>query len=147
MLGQLTKLFSNISLRSFECTATRFMSSSQAGSPFWPTYDPLLLHHLKGPHIKKRPNKNPLVYKSLSAGVVLRTLVRKPRKPNSANRKCVLVKLSNGKEMQAYIPGEGHNLQEHSRVLVEYKPLRDVPGVKLRCVRGARDLQHVIKKK
>nr|CAI5849756.1 unnamed protein product [Callosobruchus analis] len=44
-------------------------------------------------------------------GVVLRTLIKKPKKPNSANRKCVLVRLSNGKEMVAYIPGIGHNLQ------------------------------------
>ena len=49
--------------------------------------------------------------------------------------------------MQAYVPGEGHNLQEHSVVLVKFHPLSDVPGVKLRCVRGARDLPHVIKKK
>ena len=76
------------------------------GSPFWPKYDALTLHHLKGPHVKKRPNKNPLIDRPFTKGVVIRTIIRKPRKPNSANRKCVLVKLSNGKEMQAYVPGE-----------------------------------------
>ena len=147
MLGSLTKLFSNISLKPFT-TSTNFMSSTiNQGSPFWPKYDHLLVSHLKGKHTKKRPNKNPLVDRPKSAGVVIRTLIRKPRKPNSANRKCVLVKVSNGKELQAYVPGEGHNLQEHSRVLVQYYRLRDVPGVKLRCLRGARDLAHVIKKK
>lgn len=79
-------------------------------------------------------------------GVVIRTVIRKPKKPNSANRKCVLVKLTNGKEMQAFVPGEGHNLQEHSIVLVKWHPLRDCTGVKLRCIRGARDLAHVVKK-
>ena len=76
--------------------------------------------------------------------MVLRTLVRKPKKPNSANRKCVVVKLSSGKEIQAYVPGEGHNLQEHSVVLVRQWKQRDT-GVKLRCIRGARDLAHVVK--
>ena len=66
--------------------------------------------HEKGPHIKKRPSTNPLGAPMLK-GVVLKTLIRKPKKPNSANRKCALVRLSNGKEMVAFIPGEGHNLQ------------------------------------
>ena len=115
-------------------------------SPFWPKYDPIEARHLKGLHEKVRPNKNPLVDRPISKGVVIRTLIRKPRKPNSANRKCVLVKLSNGKEETAFVPGEGHNLQEHSQVLVKYHNLRDVPGVKLRCIRGALDLPHVVKK-
>lgn len=115
-------------------------------SPFWPGYDALLMHHLKGKHVRRRPNINPLPTKPYTKGVVLRTLVRKPKKPNSANRKCVLVKLSDGREMQAYVPGEGHNLQEHSVVLVKWYPCKDVSGVKLRCVRGARDLPHVVKK-
>lgn len=80
-------------------------------------------------------------------GVVIRPLIKKPRKPNSANRKCVLLRLSTGKEMTAYIPGEGHNLQEHNTVLVKIARLRDTPGVKLKCIRGAYDLPHVIKRK
>ena len=117
-----------------------------ASSPFWPKYDPLEAKHLRGVPEKVRPNKNPLVDRPISKGVVIRTLIRKPRKPNSANRKCVLVKLSNGKEETAFVPGEGHNLQEHSQVLVRYYRLRDVPGVKLRCIRGALDLPHIVKK-
>lgn len=76
----------------------------------------------------------------------MRTLIKKPKKPNSANRKCVLVRLSNGKEMVAYVPGIGHNLQEHNIVLCQVGRLKDCPGVKIRCVRGKFDLGHVIKK-
>ncbi len=103
----------------------------------------------QGPHIPKRvPKKNPLGEGvPFARGVVLRTLVKKPKKPNSANRKCVLVRLSrSGKELTAYVPGEGHNLQEHNTVLLHVRNLRDVPGVKTRCVRGKYDLQHVVKK-
>jgi len=78
-------------------------------------------------------------------GVVLKTVIKKPKKPNSANRKCVLVRLSNGKEATAYVPGEGHNLQEHNIVLIRCGRLQDVPGVKLKCIRGKYDLPHVIK--
>ncbi|XP_014240432.1 40S ribosomal protein S12, mitochondrial [Cimex lectularius] len=106
----------------------------------------LLQMHKTGPHFKNRPNKNPLDGKPFAKGVVLKTLIKKPKKPNSANRKCVLVRLSNGKEMVAYIPGIGHNLQEHNIVLVKVGRLQDVPGVKIRCVRGKYDLGHVIKK-
>ncbi len=78
-------------------------------------------------------------------GVVLKTLIKKPKKPNSANRKCVRVRLSNGVETTAYIPGEGHNLQEHNIVLVRGGRVQDLPGVKLKCVRGKYDLAHVKK--
>ncbi|XP_021341924.1 28S ribosomal protein S12, mitochondrial-like isoform X2 [Mizuhopecten yessoensis] len=80
-------------------------------------------------------------------GLVLKAIVKKPKKPNSASRKCVRVKLSNGIETTAYVPYEGHNLQEHSIVLLKGGRLQDVPGVKLCCVRGKYDLPHVIKKK
>nr|XP_056713166.1 28S ribosomal protein S12, mitochondrial [Euleptes europaea] len=79
--------------------------------------------------------------------VVLKTLIRKPKKPNSANRKCARVRLSTGKEAICFIPGEGHNLQEHSIVLVEGGRTQDLPGVKLKVVRGKYDCAHVIKKK
>ena len=79
-------------------------------------------------------------------GVILRLLVRKPRKPNSANRKCCKVRLSNGKEIIAYIPGEGHNLQEHNVVLIEGKGRQDLPQVHHKVVRGALDCAHVVKK-
>lgn len=61
--------------------------------------------HKKGPHVKKRNKRRPLDGKPFAKGVVLKTLIKKPKKPNSANRKCVLVKLSTGKEMVAYVPG------------------------------------------
>uniref|UniRef100_A0A8B9R9E9 Small ribosomal subunit protein uS12m n=1 Tax=Astyanax mexicanus TaxID=7994 RepID=A0A8B9R9E9_ASTMX len=79
--------------------------------------------------------------------VVLKTLIKKPKKPNSANRKCARVRLSNGKEVVAFIPGEGHNLQEHHVVLVEGGRTQDLPGVKVKIVRGKYDCAHVVKKK
>ncbi|XP_019719461.1 small ribosomal subunit protein uS12m [Hippocampus comes] len=79
--------------------------------------------------------------------VVLKTMIRKPKKPNSANRKCARVRLSNGKEAVAFIPGEGHNLQEHNVVLVQGGRTQDLPGVKLTIVRGKYDCAHVVKKK
>ncbi|XP_028039597.1 40S ribosomal protein S12, mitochondrial [Bombyx mandarina] len=103
--------------------------------------------HRTGPHIKKRKSRNPLNGNPFAKGVVLKTVIKKPKKPNSANRKCVLVRLSNGKEMVSYIPGIGHNLQEHNVVLVRVGRLKDCPGVKLKCVRGKHDLSHVIKQK
>ncbi|XP_039757051.1 40S ribosomal protein S12, mitochondrial [Pararge aegeria] len=103
--------------------------------------------HRTGPHIKKRKSRNPLNGHPFAKGVVLKTLIKKPKKPNSANRKCVLVRLSSGREMVAYIPGIGHNLQEHNIVLVRVGRVKDCPGVKLKCVRGKFDLPHVIKQK
>jgi small subunit ribosomal protein S12 len=72
-------------------------------------------------------------------GVVLWTGVRTPRKPNSAWRAVDRVRLSNGFEVTAYIPGEGHNVQEHSVVLVRGGRVRDLPGVRYHVVRGTRD--------
>jgi len=62
-----------------------------------------------------------------------------PKKPNSALRKIARVRLSNGKEITAYIPGEGHNLQEHSIVLVRGGRVRDLPGVRYHIIRGTLD--------
>lgn len=102
--------------------------------------------HRTGP-IRKETNKTKIIDGNpFSKGVVLRTLIKKPRKPNSGNRKCVLVRLSTGKDMVAYVPGVGHNLQEHNVVLCRVARLRDTPGVKLKCIRGAYDLPHVIKR-
>jgi len=66
-----------------------------------------------------------------------------PRKPNSAMRKVARIKLSNGSEITGYIPGEGHNLQEHSTVLVRGGKVKDLPGVRYHIVRGALDTQGV----
>jgi small subunit ribosomal protein S12 len=69
--------------------------------------------------------------------MIVRTMT--PKKPNSALRKIARVRLSNGREVTVYIPGEGHNLQEHSIVLVRGGRIRDLPGVRYHVVRGARD--------
>lgn len=102
--------------------------------------------HKTGPFFKKRKKPRPTDGNPQMKGVVLKTFVKKPKKPNSANRKCVRVRLSNGREAIAYIPGEGHNLQEHSIVLVRPENVQDLPGVRLACIRGKYDLGHVIKK-
>ena len=72
-------------------------------------------------------------------GVCLQVTTRTPKKPNSALRKIARVRLSNGKEITAYIPGEGHNLQEHSIVLVRGGRVRDLPGVRYHIIRGPLD--------
>jgi small subunit ribosomal protein S12 len=77
----------------------------------------------------------------------LRVLIRKPRKPNSAQRKVAKLKLTNGKIITAYIPGEGHDLREHNMVLVRGGRVRDLPGIKYKCVRGKFDLKPVAGRK
>lgn len=72
-------------------------------------------------------------------GVVLRTFVRDPKKPNSANRTCARVKLTNGIEVTCYVPGKGMDIQEHSNVLVRGGRTPDLPGVRYKVIRGARD--------
>ena len=95
----------------------------------------------------RKPRK-PKVYKSKARalhscpqrrGVCLQVTTRTPKKPNSALRKVARVRLSNGEEVTAYIGGEGHNLQEHSIVLVEGGRVPDLPGVRYHVVRGALD--------
>lgn len=76
-------------------------------------------------------------------GVCLQVKTMTPKKPNSALRKIARVRLSNGKEITAYIPGEGHNLQEHSIVLVRGGRVRDLPGVRYHIIRGVLDTQGV----
>jgi small subunit ribosomal protein S12 len=80
-------------------------------------------------------------------GVVLQVRTQTPKKPNSALRKVARVRLSNKKEVTAYIPGEGHNLQEHSVVLIKGGKVQDLPGIKYTIVRGALDLTGVDKRK
>lgn len=76
-------------------------------------------------------------------GVCTRVYTTTPKKPNSALRKVARVRLSNGVEVTAYIPGEGHNLQEHSIVLVRGGRVKDLPGVRYHIVRGSLDAQGV----
>jgi small subunit ribosomal protein S12 len=76
-------------------------------------------------------------------GVCMKVYTTTPKKPNSALRKVAKVRLSNGNEVIAYIPGEGHNLQEHSIVLVRGGRVKDLPGVRYHIVRGTLDTQGV----
>jgi small subunit ribosomal protein S12 len=80
-------------------------------------------------------------------GVCLQVTTRTPKKPNSALRKIARVRLTNGQEVTAYIGGEGHNLQEHSVVLVKGGRVRDLPGVRYHIVRGALDSTGVDKRR
>lgn len=76
-------------------------------------------------------------------GVCIRVTTTTPKKPNSAQRKIARVRLTNGMETTAYIPGEGHNLQEHSVVLIRGGRVKDLPGVRYHIVRGKLDAQGV----
>ncbi|KAG0680379.1 37S ribosomal protein S12, mitochondrial [Pichia californica] len=93
---------------------------------------------------KDRPTKSPHLQNCpIKKGVVLRVMILKPKKPNSAQRKAARVRLSNGEVVSAYIPGIGHNCQEHSVVYVRGGRSQDLPGVKYHLVRGAVDLAGV----
>ena len=96
--------------------------------------------------IRKGRTSNTKVSKSIALGsspqkrgVCVRVYTATPKKPNSAMRKVARVRLTNGKEVNAYIGGEGHNLQEHSIVLVRGGRVKDLPGVRYHIVRGALD--------
>jgi small subunit ribosomal protein S12 len=89
--------------------------------------------------VKKRSKAPVLDACPQKRGVCLVVRTMTPKKPNSALRKIARVRLSNGKEITAYIPGEGHNLQEHSIVLVRGGRVRDLPGVKYHIIRGVLD--------
>jgi len=89
---------------------------------------------LKRPDLEKCPQRK---------GVCLQVMTRTPKKPNSALRKIARVRLTNGREITAYIPGEGHNLQEHSIVLVRGGRVRDLPGVRYHIIRGTLDASGV----
>jgi len=92
----------------------------------------------KAPDMKRCPQKR---------GVCTRVYTTTPKKPNSAQRKVARVKLANGQEVTAYIPGEGHNLQEHSVVMIRGGKVRDLPGVKYHIIRGVLDTQGVAARK
>lgn len=89
-----------------------------------------LKHKSKSPALDSCPQRR---------GVCTRVYTTTPKKPNSALRKVARVRLTNQKEVNAYIPGEGHNLQEHSIVLIRGGRIKDLPGVRYHIVRGALD--------
>ncbi len=93
-------------------------------------------------------NKVPALEKQpLKRGVCVKVYTTTPKKPNSALRKVARVRLSNGFEVTAYIPGEGHNLQEHSVVLLRGGRVKDLPGVRYHILRGNLDTQGVANRK
>lgn len=89
--------------------------------------------------IKSKPKNPALKGNPQKRGVCTRVYTTTPKKPNSAMRKVARVRLVNGIEVTAYIPGEGHNLQEHSIVLIRGGRVRDLPGVRYKIIRGAYD--------
>lgn len=94
--------------------------------------------------VQRRRTKSPVLDACpQKRGVCLIVKTMTPKKPNSALRKVARVRLSNGKEITAYIPGEGHNLQEHSIVLIRGGRVRDLPGVRYHILRGALDASGV----
>ena len=103
----------------------------------------------------RKPRKRPVTKSDVPAlqacpqkrGVCTRVYTTTPKKPNSALRKVARVRLSSGVEVTAYIPGVGHNLQEHSMVLVRGGRVRDLPGVRYKIIRGALDTQGVKNRK
>lgn len=110
-----------------------------------PTINQLIRKPRKSPRIK---SKSPALQGNpQKRGVCTRVYTTTPRKPNSALRKVAKVRLSNGQEVIAYIPGEGHNLQEHSMVLLRGGLVKDLPGVRYHIVRGTLDTQGVDKRR
>lgn len=117
----------------------------------------------KGRKITKRKSKTPALENNFNAvkrkrkkvkkgnpfkrGVCVKVTTTTPKKPNSALRKIARVRLSNGMEVTAYIPGEGHNLQEHAIVLIRGGRVKDLPGVRYHIVRGVYDTAGVEKRK
>lgn len=96
------------------------------------------LSRVKKPALKKCPQRR---------GVCIRVYTRTPKKPNSALRKVAKIRLTNSAKVIASIPGEGHNLQEHSVVLIRGGRVKDLPGVKYRILRGILDLQGISNRK
>lgn len=110
-----------------------------------PTYNQLLRNGRKM-QVKRKKNAD-LQGNPQKRGVCTRVYTTTPKKPNSALRKVARVRMTNGREATCYIPGVGHNLQEHSVVLVRGGRVKDLPGVRYKIVRGALDTQGVDKRK
>ena len=122
-----------------------------------PTFNQLVR---KGREVSEKKSKAPALQKSMNTlrkqqvdqsspqkrGVCTAVRTQTPKKPNSAMRKIARVKLSNGYEVTAYIPGIGHNLQEHSVVLIRGGRVKDLPGVRYHIIRGTLDAQGVAKR-
>ena len=102
----------------------------------------------KGRQASHKKNKSPALQKNpQKRGVCTRVYTTTPKKPNSALRKVARVRLTNGYEVTAYIPGEGHNLQEHSIVLIRGGRVKDLPGVRYHIIRGTLDASGVVERR
>merc|ERR1712076_241864 len=132
---------------------TRFISSDfnkRRRQPYESALDYMSRQPLLPPKYKKHKKFDALKGNPQMKGIIVRLLVKKPKKPNSANRKCAYVRLSDGRHVYAYIPGMGHSLQEHNVVLIEGGGPQDVPYVYCSIIRGKLDCPlpaHKIKKK
>ncbi len=106
---------------------------------------PTISQLVRKPRIKQKSrNKAPALSRSpQKRGVCTRVYTTQPKKPNSALRKVAKIRLTNGYEIIGYIPGEGHNLQEHSVILLQGRRVKDLPGVRYHIVRGVLDTQGV----
>ena len=110
-----------------------------------PTINQLV--RLERTRLLKKKNTPALKGCPFKRGVCTRVYTTTPKKPNSALRKVARVRLTNGMEVSAYIPGEGHNLQEHSIVMIRGGRVKDLPGVRYHIVRGVLDTQGVANRK
>jgi small subunit ribosomal protein S12 len=110
---------------------------------------PTINQYYKAPRSgKKRRSTRPALQKCpQKKGIVIKVLTRTPKKPNSAIRKVSRLRLSNRLKVFSYIPGEGHNLQEYSTVLIRGGRVKDLPGIKYHLVRGVYDFIGLIKRK
>ncbi|OGJ41755.1 30S ribosomal protein S12 [Candidatus Peregrinibacteria bacterium RIFCSPLOWO2_01_FULL_39_12] len=123
-----------------------------------PTINQLIRHPRKSAHKKSKAPALQSIFNHLKngsvalgcpqkRGVCIKVTTMTPKKPNSALRKIARVRLTNGMEVTAYIPGEGHNLQEHSIVMIRGGRVKDLPGVRYHIIRGNLDTQGVQKRK
>ncbi|MCH7716085.1 MAG: 30S ribosomal protein S12 [Gemmatimonadetes bacterium] len=110
-----------------------------------PTINQLVRHGRR--EVKKKDKAPALKACPQKRGVCTRVYTTTPKKPNSALRKVARVRLSNGFEVSSYIPGEGHNLQEHSIVLIRGGRVKDLPGVRYHIIRGTLDAAGVAERK
>ena len=110
------------------------------------TLTQLIKNYIRLP--KSRKNKTPaLNHNPQKKGVCVKIVIRTPKKPNSALRKVAKIKLSDKNRVEAYIPGEGHNLQQYSVVLMRGGRVADLPGVKYHLIRGKYDFKGLVSRK
>ena len=134
------------------CTKRCHINNDKKSTIFFPKikkFMPTINQLLKKKRVKQKSrDKVPALEKSpQKRGVCVKVYTTTPKKPNSALRKVARVRLSNGHEVTSYIPGEGHNLQEHSVVLIRGGRVKDLPGVRYHILRGNLDTQGVTARK